>query len=184
MGEIRKYFFIFFLCLWACVLDGRCPDDYCTQNFPNKLLRIISMEFPGLRIKKFSDFDEDHKKIWRRYAQGDCPGVAEGHFIEKSRREYAALLIPIDKKGIGYKIIIAFVNRVSKYEIVTLIDNLNDKGAEDMDIGTVPPGDIPEFDSGRLVRINNNGLRVESIESSSQIYFWKNGQFESIFVKD
>jgi hypothetical protein len=177
--SIRSAFLgIFFT---PCLAWSAVPDRYCGIEFPQGILSEIAHQFPGWRVKTFEDLTGDHRTFWDGNHRGCCPGVLKGHFIKRDRDEYAAPLIPVNGVD-GYKVVIGF-KKNSKYKCLKFVDEKWDsKGTI---LGIVPKGSgVSEIEGKRHAVLKNDGLEVGDIGAGSQVYFWKHGHFDSIFVAD
>jgi len=155
-------------------------EDSCA-NVPD-IAKAYLNAHPGWRILRVADLYSDDQHLWRQYHKGKCPGLAEVDLDGSGTMFVGLALIRPDKSAAQERIVVV---RAGPKEIETQTLYRDFEVTTHTVIWRAPPGITWQWDEpNKKIRIANDSLIVETMESSAQQFYLKNGKLAYIQTSD
>ena len=145
---------------------------------------MLESKYSDWRPKTMADLEQDDQRVWLAEKLGSCPGIAAGHFEQPNQLAYAMLLVPKLNSRAGYKVVVAVKSKNSNNYILKVIEHADGANDSGLVISKEAPGKYSGFDEAKSVRLKLDGLNVEWIEKSSQLYYYSNGRYHQLQTSD
>lgn len=157
----------------------------CAQTvLPAEVSGWLKSRLPGWRIKTAEDLEAYHQKLWSENKQNACPGIASGHFVSATAKEFTLLLVRGGLEKSGYKVV-AFIKTTDTSAVTpTIVEDEKDQNSERVVIYRTAPGLYKDPENRRRVRIKRDGIVVEEMEAGASLHFWRSGRFEELITSE
>ena len=161
----------------ALFLLGAAGAARAACGTPPAIARLWLAHHPGWRIVTLADLNPDDQALWRRYEHGACPGITIAH-LDASLVPHVAIALVSTGSGPRRERFMLFHQRgVAPRQLTSmLLTNLGVLRRE-------RPGRYEAFEGG-AVQLRYDGITVEYLETSSQLFYLKAGRIESIWTSD
>lgn len=163
-------------------------QDPCGLSLlPGPVARFLSEKYPQWKAWNFPqgdlDYQPDYLEDWIKNHSKECPGIAVGHFEEKSHLSYAILLVPDDPKRSGYRLVVLSDQQRALREAVIW------EGTEPADkvvygyAHRVPSGDYRDFTKTKSINLTLDGFVFHLIIGKQTIlFYWKDGRYRELTI--
>lgn len=175
--------------LLVLVMQG-CADSEqlikqqgCVTLLPQEAREKIVTSFRNWRTLELKDLVPDDQVLWKKYHQGECPGVAAGSFDNSGKTEYAVLIISRTQIKKQTKLLLLRKTYSGDYTPKILYE---EEGVSNFPaIHKEPPGVYSDFyDRNSTIAAKTDVIIYEHIEASAIAFYYENGEFKQILISD
>jgi hypothetical protein len=169
----------------AGAAEGPVPCSF--GSLPSDVQNSLKSELATWKVQEPENLSEYTRKTWAGKKPPGCPGIAVGLFQNARVPSYAVLLVPVDHRDVGFRLVV-FSRNVgeSSYE-ATVVERSGDRASKYF-IRKVPiSGYFSEVSKRKFqVEATEAILMVDSAEDEyeADIYFWSNRHFRQKPVDD
>jgi hypothetical protein len=152
-------------------LPPRLPDS--CNLLPPRALELITKQYPDWHVVTPVDLDGYNRKLWTQSHHGECPGIATGHFRDKSKVARAVLLIR--SKGSQFEEVL-LLTEPGKEQAFTLTVVMPPSVTSRPDVTyRVPPGTYRSAQGNRTARTHFDSIALEQIEAGALFFTGSSG---------
>ena len=165
--------------LWLLILVplvNTCYGAACVSSIPDKACEVIS-NFNGWKIGKLTDLPADDQRLWTNSHDGQCPGVAAGHFSE-DKLSYAVALLRNQRSGGLQEQLVVLVPEGNSFRSQVVVKPTT--VVSPFVIWKVPPGKYKGVDQDNTVQIAHDSFIYEKMEAYATQYYYDEGRLRSI----
>lgn len=175
---------------WNLVLAN--PSPQVAPSEPEELLSLCSVDslpqdirgslsryFSDWKVQGPTDLGVRARIRWGEERPMTCPGIAIGHFQDRKSASYALLLVPANRAGGAYKLIIYTQQSGEQYYGFKAIVQEDTSGAE-VFVETVPTTRFFDATSKWVARshVTDAVMLVDSAATQSYLYIWSDLTYE------
>jgi hypothetical protein len=169
----------------AGVAGGPVPCNF--DSLPSDIQNRLKSELATWKVQEPENLSEYTRKTWAGKKPPGCPGIAVGLFQNAKVRSYAVLLVPVDHRDVGFRLVV-FSRKVgeSSYE-ATVVERSGDRASKYFIRKVSISGYFSEVSKRKFqVEATEAILMVDSAENEyeADIYFWSNSHFRREPVDD
>lgn len=151
-----------------------------TCALPIGVTKELPPQFVGWRLLQVSDLVEDDQALWSKAQGKKCPGLAGGHFTDRTSPELAFSLI--DPKARKQAVLLAKQTSAKRYDVSVVSPST--QATNFLVIHALPPGTYRGFENRRTVRTQFDSVAYELIESAMDMIYFKNGSFRTLALSE
>ena len=124
------------------------------------------------------DLSSDDRTLWQQYHKGACPGMARVALDGGKENSFALALLDKNKHLAALDVIPAGAGKLREFVL--------DKpfAGSTVVVWRAPPGPSADILTGRKVRIANDSIIWEKMESAAQQFYFANGRFHMLQTSD
>jgi hypothetical protein len=180
---LRVFMTMITILLSATVLAGQLPKDPCEVGLlPVPVKELLAQKLPSWRVLRLSELSAEEQELWLKRKDGKkCPGIAVGHFETKTRDAYAVVLIPSDLKTPDFQLVVVNLEK-GAYQLKELIPP--GPPANFPIVYSLPPGKYSDAERTSSVDLALDSFQVEWMFVRAILYYWKDGRYNELVVKD
>ena len=172
-----------YLCAVCCTLVSMAASaKECGENaLPVAAQKVLSQHFTGWKVVTVSDLTPDDKQIWSETYGDACPGIVEGNFTGKGRRQFGVTLIRRDNSRIRQALVL--LNPTDRVYVDKVLLEPSDATIPNV-VVKFPPGTYSDAERTRSVRTRFDGIALIQLEASGTLFYKTKDGFSRLVFSD
>jgi hypothetical protein len=169
---------VLFTLVPLALVQARWAQAGCNV-IPTNLQSYISSQ-AGWRLLVVADLGPNDGASWAQDHPNECPGIVPLHFYNHRQSSFGIALVRDFNSILHERLEILTAN--GKSWTVQRIADYHDQDI--LALSRVRAGKYTDLETMKQILIADDGLDVEDIEKSDQVYFWSKGRLASLWLSD